>query len=263
MVSLAMLVAGPRPTRFDPQVIRMAQAERDFSPERERCHDSSSHGSRACVLGARAEPSAMLWGDSHGVEFAYILSQMEAEGGRSLIQRTQSSCPPLIGYDPPDDPRCGRANREAFEAIRSNKQLRTIYLAGFWGAPRYPIQAVRDGLNRTIDTLIRSGRHVVLIGPVPSAPYDVPRRLAHLAQFGGLDRDRGFLRDPTRAFSERIGRIAVQWRGGAFTYVDPATVLCGKQWCATRHDSAPLYFDSHHPSLAGARLILAPLAMTR
>jgi hypothetical protein len=32
--------------------------------------------------------------------------------------------------------------------------------------------------------------------------------------------------------------------------------MCGPEECEVVHDGLPLYFDSHHLSLAGARLVL-------
>ncbi|WP_226948677.1 SGNH hydrolase domain-containing protein [Rhizorhabdus wittichii] len=41
------------------------------------------------------------------------------------------------------------------------------------------------------------------------------------------------------------------------TYIDPVAALCDGGRCLLLHDGQPLYFDSHHPSLAGIRFILA------
>ena len=259
-VSLAMVKAGPWPGRFDREVIRMAEAKNDFSPDRNRCHDNSAAGRAPCVLGANVPPTALLWGDSHGVEFAYILSRMAAGRGHSLVERTMSSCPPVLGYDPPEVPACDRVNRQVMDAIRADRRLRTIYLAGFWASSRYAAPAIAQGLDRTIAALVRDGRHVVLIGPVPFAPFDVPRRLAHLAQIGRLDQARGVARNETLAAADHIRAVADRWRASGLIYIDPAAAYCAAPRCAIVHDGAPLYFDSHHPSLAGARLVLAPLA---
>jgi peptidoglycan/LPS O-acetylase OafA/YrhL len=256
-VSLAMIAAGPWPARFDPRVIAMAEAKNDVSPYRGRCHDSSSAGLPACVLGAKAPPGAVVWGDSHAVELAYVLSRIEAEQGRSLVQRTQSSCPPIAGYDPPGDPRCGKANHEAIAAIRSDPRLRTVYLAAFWASPLNASDAVLAGLDRTVGLLAGEGRRVVIVGPVPPAPFEVPRRLAHLAAFGRMDEAFNPLGADTRAAAARIEAIARRWRSAGVTYIDPVAALCDGGRCLLLHDGQPLYFDSHHPSLAGIRFILA------
>lgn len=258
-ISLVLIAAGPWQGRFPAEVSRLANARNDFSPDRERCHDTSSAGREPCVLGAGVPPSALLWGDSHGVELAYALSEIARRYNHSLVQRTLSSCAPVIGYDPVDDPRCGRANRETWQAILSDKRLDTIYLAAFWTNPRYLNADVLGALDRTIAALVHEGRRVVLIGPVPPAPFDVPRHLAHLAQFGRLDQDHGVPRDLVRIGNDPFRRIANHWRSRGVAYIDPADAYCGATRCALRQGDTALYFDSHHPSLAGARRIVAPL----
>lgn len=69
-LSAALLLAGPWPSRFSPQVLRLIAGREDISPMRKRCHDSFMRGAAPCVLGANARPDATLWGDSHGVEMA-------------------------------------------------------------------------------------------------------------------------------------------------------------------------------------------------
>nr|WP_047165401.1 acyltransferase family protein [Sphingomonas sp. Y57] len=256
-VSLGLIAAGPWPGRFDSRVIAMAEAKNDVSPYRGRCHDSSSAGLPACVLGAAAPPSTMVWGDSHAVELAYVLSRIEAQHGRSLVQYSQSSCPPIAGYDPPGDPRCGKANREALAAIRSDPRLGTIYLAAFWASPANSSDAVLAGLDRTVGQLVGEGRRVVIVGPVPPAPFEVPRRLAHLAAFGRVDEAFNPLGPDIRNAATRVEAVARRWRRAGAAYIDPVAALCNGGRCLLLHDGQPLYFDSHHPSRAGIRFILA------
>lgn len=255
-ISAAMILADGWPSRFSPEVQRIAAARHDVSPVRDRCHDSAERGRPPCRLGAKVPASALLWGDSHGVEFAFILSGIAAREGRSLIQRTQSRCPPVLGYDPPDDPGCARVNREVFAAIEADPKLHTIYLAAFWAEDRHASPETMRGLDRTIALLIKARRRVVLIGAVPPNSFDVPRRLAHLAQWGRLDQARGGDRGDLAATELRLSRVADRWKGGNFSYIDPAKAMCSERICTVIRSGKPLYFDSHHPSLHGARLIL-------
>ncbi|WP_294054009.1 acyltransferase family protein [Sphingomonas sp.] len=256
-VALALVVLGPWPQRFGPEVGRMAAAKDDFSPYRARCHDTDGRGLEPCVLGApNTQPTALVWGDSHGVEFAYVLSRMAEARGASLIERTHSSCPPVIGYQSPTDPSCTRSNQAVLDAILADPRLSTIYLAGFWESPLYAAPRTMAQLDATIQTLIEAGRHVVLIGPVPPNQWDVPRHLARLASLGRLDGATGRNRADITPAEERIARVANHWRARGLSYIDPAAVLCDARSCAVLHRGVPLYFDHHHPSVAGASLIL-------
>jgi peptidoglycan/LPS O-acetylase OafA/YrhL len=259
-VSGAMVAAGGWQSRFAPDVARMAAGREDYSPARDRCHDSdAARGRPACVLGANAVPTALLWGDSHGVELAFALSELEQRHDRAVIQRTQSSCPPVLGYDPPEDPRCARVNRDVFAAIRASPEIGTVYLAAFWASDRYDGPAFTAKLEHTIGALLAERRRVVLIGAVPPNPFDVPRRLARLARDGALDAAGGVSRTDIASADVRLRAIAARWQGRGLSYVEPSAILCGAGRCEIVHDGSPLYFDAHHLTVAGARRVIQPL----
>ena len=46
--------------------------------------------------------------------------------GESLIERTRSSCPPVIGYEEPNDPGCAKTNRQVMAAIQADPQLERV-----------------------------------------------------------------------------------------------------------------------------------------
>lgn len=255
LVSSAMLAAGGWQSRFPAEVTRMAEARDDFSPARGRCHDSDD----TCTLGATAAPSSLLWGDSHGVELAFVVADLERRHGRAILQRTRSSCPPVLGYDLPENPACARVNAHVLDTIRADPGLGTIYLAGFWANDRYADPQFAVALERTIALLVAEGRRVVLIGAVPPNRFDVPRHLAHLARAGMLAEARGSDRSEIAVTDARLRAIAQRWQGRGLTYIEPSAALCATGTCEIVHAGAPLYFDSHHLSVAGARRVLAPL----
>lgn len=255
-LAAAMLATNGWSSRFSPEVIRMAAARSDVSPRRDACVDSDSErGPAPCVFGD-ARPTALLWGDSHGVEFAWALSR-EMDSGEALVQRTRASCPPVLGYDPPGDPDCARINRQVFDAIRADMGIETVVLAGFWAREDYATPRMARALDETIAALRADGRRVVLIGPVPPQTFDVPRRLAHLARSGSLDEAVGTPRSDLLERTNWVRRHYPRWRALGVTIVDPADTLCGPRNCAIIRDGVPLYFDSHHISVSGARLVLA------
>jgi peptidoglycan/LPS O-acetylase OafA/YrhL len=261
-LSAGMLALGGWPGRFSPEVARMASARYDFSPERARCHDSASRSVPACVLGAPGvAPTAVVWGDSHGVEFAYALSRGAAMQHRALLQRTQSSCPPVLGYASAETPHCARINRALFDAVLADKRLRTIYLVAFWASPAYA--DTRPGLDALIGALIADGRQVVVIGPVPPNRFDVPRRLERLAQAGRLGEATGASRVDFAEAESRLAAVARRWQGSAFRYLKPAAMLCDQERCDILIKGKPLYFDHHHLSGTGAALLLEHFARTQ
>jgi peptidoglycan/LPS O-acetylase OafA/YrhL len=256
-VALAMVAAGGWPERFPSEVVRMASAQNDISPYRGRCHDSDAVSQRPpCVLGAPVAPTALVWGDSHGVELSFALSEQAKAQGRSLVERTQSSCPPLLGYDPRDDPRCARVNRSVLAQIAGDPHLQTVYLVGFWDNRSYHVPGFEAQLQRTIAWLVEHDRRVFLVGPIPSHASEVPRKLAHHVQFAGADRAIAVARSPFHPTETALRAIAAGWPARDVAYLDPAAALCEGDRCFMSKAGAPLYFDSHHLSVAGARLVV-------
>ncbi|MCP1471649.1 peptidoglycan/LPS O-acetylase OafA/YrhL [Sphingobium sp. OAS761] len=255
-LSGALMQAGGWPSRFSPEVLALAAGRNDISPDRKRCHDSFMRGAAPCVLGADVPPDAMLWGDSHGVEMAHALAGVARAEGRSLIERTTSSCPPVLGYQA-KDPRCAAANRAAFAALRADPHIRRVYLAAFWANGDFDDRAFVDRLGATVAAIRATGRQVTIIGPVPPQPFDVPRRLAHLARAGRLDQARGVERATVEARTGHLRTLFARWRTRGVRVIDPMATLCRERYCAILRDGRPLYFDSHHLSMAGARAVIA------
>ena len=54
-----------------------------------------------------------------------------------------------------------------------------------------------------------------------------------------------------------LRRFIDGWRRNGVRVIDPMAFLCGKTTCDIVRAGRPLYFDSHHPSLTAARLIVA------
>lgn len=255
-LSLLLMSVGGWPSRFDPQVLAQIAGAHDISPARKQCHDNFMRGASPCVLGAAVPPDAMLWGDSHGVELAYALSLQAKARHRALIERTTSSCPPVLDYDA-KDPRCAAANRAAFAAIRADPGLERIYLAAFWANGDFDDPAFVAKLHRTIAAIRALGRQVVLIGPVPPQPFDVPRHLAHLAQAGRLNQAQGVERVWVERRTPHLRALILRWRARDVAIIDTLAALCPARHCLIERGGKPLYFDSHHLSVTGARLVVA------
>lgn len=253
-LSAGLMSAGAWPSRFSPAVLDQIAGRNDISPERDRCHDSFVRKAVPCVLGAAVVPQTMLWGDSHGVELAYALSERLERSGASLVQRTSSSCPPVLGYRA-TDVHCQAANDAAWAAIARDPSIHTVYLAAFWANEDFDSPAFVTLLGKTVEALQRLGRRVVIVGPVPPQPFDVPRHLAHLARNGSLEQARGIERSRVEARTGHLRALFARLRDRGVTVIDPIAKLCDVRWCRIESAGRPLYFDSHHLSLTGARIV--------
>lgn len=254
--AIALMPLGGWPTRFPPDVTRLADAAGDISPKRDQCLNAEIGGDRPqCTLGAATQPTALLWGDSHGVELAWALGEELGGKGGALMQRTRGSCPPVIGYA--HDPACVAFNDDVLARIAATPAIHTVYLAGFWQSSGYHVPGMADRLGETIARLQKLGRRVVLIGPVPNQPFNVPRHLAMAAARGDAA---GAIGGPTATYRRETAWLRDRlpdWRRSGLVVIDPAAAMIDGAHSRIQADGEPLYFDSHHLSLAGARRVLA------
>ena len=257
LVAAAMLPLGGWEKRFAPEVVALAAAKQDFSPKRDTCLAQLIGGERPeCSFGANVPPTAMLWGDSHGVELAWVLGEEMATRGEALMQRTSGSCPPVLGYAEAGNPACPRINAEIIERLERTPSIRRVYLAAFWASDAYRLPGMTARIDATIARIRAAGKSVTIIGPVPPQGFNVPRHLAHLAASGQLAGAHGtsaasYVRD-TAWFTANYPR----WQAAGITNLDPARALVSGGETRIVLGGKPLYFDSHHLSIAGARAVL-------
>lgn len=253
LAAVLMIMQGGWTSRFPAETVRFAAAVNDISPVRDACITNQIGGDRPeCTLGADTPPSAMIWGDSHGVELAWELGQQYETDGRSITQRTRASCAPAIGYDDVRDAGCLKFNQAVWAELADTPSIQTVYLAAFWARDNYRDADAGKLMDDTIGQLQSLGKSVVLIGPVPPQTSDVPRRLA----LHGVDAQTAS-RSSFNAQTSWFTRHFAKWRGQGVRIIEPANMLFAGNNSIIVADGQPLYFDSHHLSLAGARRVLA------
>jgi hypothetical protein len=217
--------------------------------------------SALCTLGAKAEPSVLVWGDSHGVEYAWILGEQLKLKRKSLLQRTRGSCPAVFGYSAPKDPGCIEYNNNVMQTLLASPQLGTVILTGYWASDFYGDPLKATDLDKTVNMLVRANKNVIFIGPVAEQEFQIPRYVARLAQFNNsidsVGTSRGLLESKTAKFTKYYSN----WRAAGVTVVEPANILCRKDFCPAVLDGKPLYFDSHHPTLSAARRVVAAIPL--
>ncbi|MFZ1743075.1 MAG: acyltransferase family protein [Pontixanthobacter sp.] len=251
--AVALVSLGGWPARFPDQAVHYANAVHDVSPVRDAClNDEIGPDRPRCNLGANVAPTAILWGDSHGVELAWVLGEKLKAKGQSLAQRTHASCAPALGYEAPRDPACAAFNQAVLDELEANANLKTVYLAAFWASENYSQTGVAPILDQTIARLRKAGKAVVLIGPIPPQKFEVPRRLA----MRGPDTETAS-RASYAAKTHWLTQHYPAWAKQGVSIIDPARYMVQGDKTVIVADGHPLYFDSHHLSLAGAKRVLA------
>lgn len=137
------------------------------------------------------------------------------------------------------------------EEIAVSPSIRTVYLAGFWASDNYRAARIDRALDQTIATLQSHGKAVVLIGPIPAQRQPVPRLLAlQGADAATLPADRF-----SAALAWFTGNYP-DWRARGVQIIEPLDRLTRDGNTMIVAGGTPLYYDSHHLSLAGARYLL-------
>lgn len=265
-IAFGIRAADGLPTRFSPEASHFFAGAQDYSPARNRCHRKNQELAyeQTCILGASdANPSIVIFGDSHGVELAYALAERLKSKGLALRPITSSHCPPLLGRAFGE---CGAFNRKMLSSILSDPTVDTIILTMNAEAylQEHDFEILREGFENTLDALHTTGKAAIIISQIPNINFDA----AIAAGYAYLRGD-----DPTKIgrpkedFEHTMARWTfaqtAQAHARGFTLFDPAPSLCNSTLCPAVGDmGSVIYFNPTHISVAGARLIadrLAPL----
>ena len=234
------------PQRFSPEMLVFDAGRTDKSPRRETCHIFGGLVDPAarCALGG-PDPGIAVWGDSHGVEMSYALAS-PAHGVRQL---TYSHCPPALNVMSKDSPLCARHNARVLRYLLKTSQIETVVLAPYF-AENIDEPSFHAGMRASVRALIRGGKRVFVLGPVPiEMGEDLPRYLIRTGKTTVSRNDADARSARERRFVAALGREGAD-------IIWPADALCNREVChLTSPDGKPLLFDSNHLSLTGAKVL--------
>jgi peptidoglycan/LPS O-acetylase OafA/YrhL len=236
-----------------------------------------------CKLGqGSSEPIFLVWGDSHARALAPALDTSAQREGMTGYLATRNACPPMLGVDRLNQTDCYDFNNKIMDHIEAHPEWKTIILVGRWalsiGGERYKTEEgesvtlidmqsatpsvsnaiiFENGIDRTVNKLLKLKRRVVIVSSVPEVGYDVPSSYFIAARTG---RDVNGIIAPT--FDEYLQRnsmvidIMKKMRNRYnVQIIDPAEVLCDMSICKVVVDGQPLYKDGHHLSTFGSLYI--------
>lgn len=252
--------------------------------------------SNYCVLGSR-NIVGMLLGDSHADALAHQLSLSLGEAGFGLLSVTYSGCPPienLYRRDQGPGHQCHEINSQSFAYALNNPSIKYMVLVARWsiyiegspfdnaeGGVEYgdPVlldlvdgnadrrissqfnrrKIVKDRYVNSINKLIRAGKKVIIVYPVPEVGWDVPRTLAKMRfHESGADT----ITTSYRVFLGRNWEVTRLFDSlgddSRIFSVRPERYFCnilGSGRCVTELDGKLLYRDDDHLSNAGARYV--------
>lgn len=228
-----------------------------------------------CRLGAAAEPTIVLWGDSHAAQYAGMLDTIAKREHVAIARFTKAGCPPIIGvlFLPINDfhRECPAFNKAAADAIAANRAIRTVIVAARWqgyvegtdwieeNAPvgwrsrdgRESGRLIRASMTRMAAMLAARGGQLIIVGPTPLPPMSPSLcfRIATARQRSDLA-CRNFEASHAKAVA-LAARTMMFPQGSSIVWVDPTGVLCDRD-CPTRHNGKLSYLDADHLAPAGA-----------
>jgi peptidoglycan/LPS O-acetylase OafA/YrhL len=251
--------------RFEPVVVQLDRARTPVIPYAE-CDDQLL--SSACRLGAaNTQPTVLLWGDSHILSWGPALNSALQMQGLSAVFAASSTCPPLLTVASVIKPTCSERNLAVRDYLSAHPEVKVVVIAAYWSTyfrPETilrPLNAVDEApsieipagaLHSTLKWLGETKHQVVLLGPVPVYEKSVPMALALQAvthqnilhSANALDQKRKHAR-----FFEVVSSL----QPAPWLHVgDPINWMCNGS-CMTIGSGVPLYRDSHHLSVAGAK----------
>ncbi len=275
--------------RFPPKVAKLIQSQSSgplklMAINGKRCQNRPIKD--ACVIGERKnKPTWALVGDSHAGNLAYSLDSKLRNMGIAAVHLGIYGCVYSPGFNKLNKQHnCAQKNAAIREYLLKNK-FNTIIMAG-----RYTTQlegkyydkvsskipqayapvgqhnlteaqrknSVKKGYYKAILEQLEAGSRVILIYPVPEAPWNVPERIIRAA-----------LRDDTmstttlatenKKITANVYRVFDSIKHKNLVRIYPIDIFCNtyiKDMCATQIENKFLYMDSNHLSLEGAEILV-------
>ncbi len=288
-LSGAAILAEGWPARSDATVRSIIDAGDERRSSDWECSNSSLATIRSgelCRTGSAqaATPTFLVWGDSHARAMADAIGAAAERSGVAGLLALQTGCAPLsaTGIARRDADRdCSGVAAAVVDLLGRSPQITDVVIAGRWAlmaeGTRYGHESgeavfltdadapapslahnpavLARALRRSIDAVLAQGKRVWLVASIPEVGWDVPSVLARSHRFGRVPPAA-----PTRAeFAARQAHVF-----SLFDELDalpgvvvlrPDTLLCDEVRCDVTRDGLPLYFDSHHLTLRGSRLL--------
>ena len=267
------------PSRFTQQTLSLYSGKDDIWKRHEECL------AQFCAIGdSTAEPSFLLWGDSHAGAIAPAFEQIARAKHLLGYVAYNAACAPVLGlrrYDQEDVERCVRFNNSVLAFIKA-KHIRNVFLHGRWaiysegdryqhedGVPVLLTLSRRAGENYpTLETLFastvrelrRRELNVVIVASVPEVGIDVPTGLARQSVSGSRFDLRPSHADFMKRQARAFGLFSKAVKEGAVRVVYPHESLCDDMACSVLRNDHSLYVDNNHLSLRGTDYLVPVLS---
>ncbi|MGA3181835.1 MAG: acyltransferase family protein [Verrucomicrobiota bacterium] len=201
----------------------------------------------------------LIWGDSHAMSVAPVLDELCRRFSVRGVEAAHSSTAPILGYISNTSKFGLNEDSPAFSQsivdFIAKKRVKTVILAALWSSYKPP-DVVEAKLAATVQTIMASGASVYVLKDVPMPGFDVPRLAAFTVMRHGNPARLGTSLDKYAADNgayESIFKHVSQI--GAIVLDTPKYLLNTNGFYDVVRDNKALYFDSHHLSVDGSKLL--------
>lgn len=215
---------------------------------------------RACLLNLPtrnpSNANVVLLGNSHAQMYGSLWESIFAAKGLNGLMVTRDGCLPTVTLN---------ISRECFDLANVNlreverlSNVRTVIVGLPW---RYKENALFDadgktvdnqdgrplvlGLDHLINHLQKSGKKVILIGPIAFPGWDLPSELSRSLAFGRPLEKPTYL--PAKEFQQQYGAAIQHFEArDDIGFARPDKVLCDESRCNYILDRRSIFADSSH-----------------
>lgn len=228
------------------------------SPKRDECHTDGPNYRKpknACKYHSQ-NPTWAVLGDSHAVEIAYALADLLKESNDGVIHFSYSSCRPRPKQTPAKQG-CNSWTYEVVDYILSDSVVKNIVVS-------YMDRSIPSGKNadeesnkvwkayiQILKRFLDAGKNVFIVLQYPEPHIDVRRLIMRENKPINIKGDdANWWKKRSELISHRLNSIL-----NGLNIINPAQLLCDTQYCYVVKNGLSLFFDIHHLSVDGAKII--------
>jgi hypothetical protein len=216
------------------------------------CHLSWTDNAQPPCVYTQGRPLVVLLGDSHATQWFPSVRTVALRHTWHFESLTKTACPPIEArtYSPylgRDYTECTAWLAAMIARLRAQRPALVIIGVARHYGPQIGFDVYSATWNTALAATVReirasTGAHVLVLGPTPKPPADVPTCLsAHLDDAAVCDFARA---TGVNAAGEQAERAAVRAAGG--DYLDVAPWVCTSSTCAVVVGPNLVYRDDNH-----------------
>jgi peptidoglycan/LPS O-acetylase OafA/YrhL len=239
----------------------------------------------SCSVGPPGAPGVLLWGDSHALTYSGLAESLATRAGHPALLAGALGCPPLLGVDVAISarPKCWDTSEAIGRWIGSpqGKSVTGAVIVARWPAyngeetpsaadikvsrmswhdvkrPARDFGGMLEESLGAVVKLLRMGRRVLIVGPLPEFRHSVPECLLRAKLYGLPQAFCGSARSSvdsrTGESMRALRRVAGRLPGTMV--VDPTDVFCDDTTCLPYGPGGVYFLDDNHLTALGAEMV--------